>query len=79
MQTTLIFFKKLNLNKLTLSLKWLIQLTCDNVFLICLQFAKMALVRIGEKLGEVFETDVFLFLFMFNTHQQLTAEVFLGS
>jgi hypothetical protein len=38
----------------------------------------MALVRIGESLREVgrsFETDmfVFLFLFMFNTHRQLTA------
>jgi len=38
----------------------LIQLTCDNVLLICLQFAKMALVRIGESLREVgrsLETD----------------------
>jgi len=31
----------------------LVQLTCDNVLLICLQFAKMALVRIGESLREV--------------------------
>jgi hypothetical protein len=28
----------------------LIQLTCDNVLLICLQFVKMALVKIGKNL-----------------------------
>ena len=59
-------------------------LTCDNVWLICLQFAKMALVRIGESLREVgrsFKTNMFVFLllFMFNTPWQLTVEVFLGS
>ena len=62
----------------------MIDTTCDNVWLICLQFAKMTLVRIGESLREVgrsFETDmfVFLFMFMFNTHRQLTADAFLGS
>ena len=38
----------------------MVQLTCDNVWLICLQFAKMALVRIGESLrevGKILETD----------------------
>ena len=38
----------------------MIQLTCDNVLLICLQFVKMTLVRIGESLREVgrsLETD----------------------
>ena len=38
----------------------MIDSTCDNVLFICLQFAKMALVRIGESLREVgrsLETD----------------------
>ena len=50
MQTTQLFFIKINLNKLTLRLQRLMLLTCDNVGMIGLQFVKMALVRIGEKL-----------------------------